>query len=108
MEHTVDVKHHVSDVLLALGVVEHEELVRGVDGKVLRGLGGGGRHCSGSGAILLGGLRRKRLHLGRHGGVVVVVGGSVVGGGVGVGVGGVGGGIGVIIDALFVGGNFLV
>ena len=30
-EHTVDVKHHVSDTMLALGVVGHEELVRGVD-----------------------------------------------------------------------------
>ena len=27
-EHTVDVKHHVSDVMLALGVVGHEKLVR--------------------------------------------------------------------------------
>ena len=63
------------------------------------GCGGGGRRlCSGSGDILLGGLRWKRLHLGRHGGVVVVVGDSFIGGGV----------VGVVVDALFVGGNFLV
>ena len=48
-EHTVDMKNHVSDVLLALGVVGHEEL----DGEVLRRLGGGGRHCSSSGALPL-------------------------------------------------------
>jgi hypothetical protein len=36
-EHTVDVKHHVSDTMLALGVVGHEELVRGVDGPLGRG-----------------------------------------------------------------------
>ena len=52
-EHTVDMKNHISDVLLALGMVGHEELVRGVDGEVLRRLGGGGRHCSSSGALPL-------------------------------------------------------
>ncbi len=61
------------------------------------------------GDILLGGLLSwNRLHRGRHSGVVVVVGGSVVDGGVGVGFG-----IGVVdvrvvVDALFVGSNFLV
>ncbi len=64
----------------------------------------GGRHLSGSGALLLGGLLWKRLHLGRHGGVVVVivVEGSVVGGGVGDGIGV------VVVDALFIAGDFLV
>jgi len=52
-QHTVDVKIHVSEVLLALGVVGHEELVRGVNGEVLRRLRGGGRRCSGSGALPL-------------------------------------------------------
>jgi hypothetical protein len=105
-EHTVDVKNHVSDVLLALAVVGHEELVRGVDGEVLRRQSGGGRHCSGRGAFLLGGLLCcwKRLdELGRHGGEVVVVGGSVVGGGGG------GDGVGIIVvDPLFIAGEFLV
>ena len=87
-EHTVDVKHHVSNVMLALGVVGHEELVCGVDGEVLRRLGGGGRRCSGSGTLPLsllgnGGLPRRGLARGRHGGVVVVVGSSVGGGSVG-------------------------
>ena len=84
-------KNHVSDVLLALGVVGHEELVRGVDGKVLRRLGGGGRHHSDIIIALplhlllgAGGLPWRCLELGRHGGVVVVVVGSVVGGGFGV------------------------
>ncbi len=70
---------------------------------------GGRRLCRGSGHILLGGLRRKRLHLGRHGGVVaVVVSGGGGGGGVVVGVGVVGVGGGVVVDALFVEGDFLV
>ena len=61
--------------------------------------------ASGSGHILLGGFRRKRLHIGRHDGVVaVIVGGG--GGGGGVLVVGVGGG--VVVDALFVEGDFLV
>jgi hypothetical protein len=56
------------------------------------GLWGGGRHCSGSGALPLsllgdGGLPQRGLALGWHGGVVADVGSSVVGGGVGVGVG---------------------
>jgi hypothetical protein len=99
-------KNHVSDVLLALAVVGHKELVRGVDGEVLRRQSGGGRHCSGRGAFLLGGLLCcwKRLdELGRHGGEVVVVGGSVVGGGGG------GDGVGIIVvDPLFIAGEFLV
>jgi hypothetical protein len=102
-EHTVDVKHHVSEVLLALGVVGQEELVRGVDGKVLRRLGGGGTHCSDIIIALplhlllgAGGLPWRCLELGRHGGVVVVVVGSVVGGG---GFGVVGGS--VVLVALF-------
>ena len=41
-EHTVDVTNHGSNVLLALAVVGHEELVRGVDGEVPTQLGGGG------------------------------------------------------------------
>ena len=92
-EHTVDVKHHVSDIMLALGVVGHEELVRGANGEVLRRLGGGGRRCSGSGALPLsllgaGRLPRRGRDLGRNGGVVVVVrsnvivGSSIAGGGV--------------------------
>ena len=73
------------------------------------GGGWGGRLCSGSGTLLLGGsLFWNRLYLGRHCGVVdVVVGGCIVGGGRGgvdvfVGVVGV-----IIVDALFVTGNFL-
>ena len=99
-EHTVDVKHHVSDVMLALGVVCHKELVRGVDGEV-RGRG----RFSGSGAVPLsllgaGGLPRRGLELGRHVGVVVVVGSSVVGGGVGYGV--------VVVVVVVLGATFLV
>ena len=72
---------------------------------VAGGGGGGGRRLRrGSGHILLGGLRRKRLHLGRHGGVVVGEGGGdsgdVFGGG-----DVVCGSVGV---ALFVVGDFLV
>ncbi len=44
----------------------------------------GRRHHSSSGALALDGLLCLGLHLGRHGGVVVVVRGSVVDGGVGV------------------------
>ena len=62
----------------------------------------GRRLCSGSGDILLDGLCRKRLHLGRHGGIVVVVRDRFIGGGV------VGVSVGVGVNALFVGGDFLV
>jgi len=62
--------------------------------------GGGGFAGRCSGRILLGGLSQKRLHLGRHGGVVDVV--AVSGGDV------VCGGVGVVVDALFVVGDFLV
>ena len=59
----------------------------------------GGRHRSGSGAW-------KRLYLGRHGGIVVVViGGSIVSGG---GIDVFGGGVGVVCAALFVGNLFIV
>ena len=66
----------------------------------------GGRHRSGSGAW-------KRLYLGRHGGlVVVVIGGSIVsGGGIDVFGGSVGvicGSVGVVCAALFVGNLFIV
>ena len=71
--------------------------------------GGGGFAGRCSGHILLGGLRRKRLHLGRHGGVVAVVVGGAGGvdGVVVVGVGVVGLSKGVVVDALFVEGDFL-
>jgi len=66
------------------------------------GGGWGGRHCSGSGTLFLGGsLRWNRLHLWQHGGVVDVVGscgGNVFGGVVDV----------VVVNALFIAGNFLV
>ncbi len=83
-----------------------------IDGEGGHGGGGGGgegrRLHRGSGHILLGVLRRKRLHLGRHGGVVVVIvvvggGGDVFGGGDVVCVG-----VGIVLDALFVVGDFLV
>ena len=118
LHRSIDAKYHVGVVVDSSGIVLGREGVRCIDGEGGRGgCGGGGRGRrlrSGSGAILLGGLlvRRKRLHLGRHGGVVVVGGGGggdvVCGVVVGVGVGGVGGGVGIVVDALFVGGNFLV
>ena len=85
-----------------------------IDGEAGHSGGGGsvwgGRVRSGSSTLLLGGsLFWNRLYLGRHGGVVdVVVGGNVVGGGGGgidvfVGIIGV-----VVVDNLFVTGNFLV
>ena len=68
---------------------------------------GGRRLRRGSGHILLGGLRWKRLHLGRHGGVFVVIvgsgGGNVFGGGDVV----CGGVLGVVVDVLFVVSDFL-
>jgi hypothetical protein len=118
LHRSVDSKYYVGVVVGSFGVVMGREGVFCIDGEGGRGGGGGDgrgrRLCRGSGHILLGGLRRKRLHLGRHGGVVaVVVGGGSGGGGVVVGVGvvgvavvGVGGGI--VVDALFVEGDFLV
>ncbi len=74
--------------------------------KVLRRLGGGGRHRSDIIALplsLLGaGLPWRGLELGRHGGVVVLVGGSVVVGGVGVVCGGVSVVLGIGAAFLFV------
>ncbi len=46
VEHTVDVKNHVSKVLQALTVEGYEELVCQTDGEVPWQLGGGGRHRS--------------------------------------------------------------
>jgi hypothetical protein len=94
----------VSVVVGSVGVVMGREGVFCIDGEGGRGgCGGGGRRLpSGSGDILLGGLCWKRLHLGRHGGVVVFVVDSFIGGGV------VGVVVSVVVDALFVGGDFLV
>ena len=84
VEHTVDVKNHVSDVLLALAVIRHEELVRGVDGEVHGWLGCRGRHHLDIiitlllGGLLCSGLPWRGLELGRHDGAVDVVGGSIV------------------------------
>jgi hypothetical protein len=90
-----------------------------IDGEGGRGGGGGGggwggRLRSGSGTLLLGSsLFWKRLYLERHGGlvdvVVVVVGSSGGGGGGGRGIDVFVGIVGVVVvDALFVTGNFLV
>jgi hypothetical protein len=71
-------------------------------------LGRGGRHRSDIiialplNLLLCAGLPRWGLELGRHGGVGIVGGGSVVGSGVGVGGGGGGVGVGVVVFALFV------
>ena len=77
-EHSVDMNNHGSMVLQALAVVGDKELVDGVDGEVCRRFGGEGRHLSYVSALPLGGrLPWRGLQLGRHGGVVIVVGGSV-------------------------------
>jgi hypothetical protein len=115
LHRSVDAKYYVGVVVGSYGVVMGREGVFCIDGEGGRGGGGGGggsgggrRLRRGSGHILLGGLRRKRLHLGRHGGVVVIGGvgdgGDVFGGGGNV----VCGGVGVVINALFVVGDFLV
>jgi hypothetical protein len=117
LHRSVDAKYYVGVVVDTDGIVVIREGVFCIDGEggcggCGGGSGGGRRLRRGSGHILFGGLRRrKRLHLGRHGGVVVVV--VVVGGGGGGGdvFGGgdvVCGGVGVVVDALFVFGNFLV
>ena len=100
---SVDVKYYVGVVVDSVSIVMGREGVRCVNG----GGGGGRRLRSSSRDILLGGFRRKRLHLGRYGGVVViVVDGSVVGGGGGGG--NVFGGVGIVVNALFVIGDFLI
>ncbi len=118
LHRSVDAKYYVGVVVGSYGVVMCCEGVFCINGEGGRGGGGGGsgggrRLRRGSGHILLGGLRRKRLHLGRHGGVVVVGGvgdgGDVFSGGNVFGGGNVVyGGVGVVIDALFVVGNFLI
>jgi hypothetical protein len=102
-------KYYVGVVVSSYGVVGDCDGVFCIDGEGGRGGGGGGGGGRwlrrGSGHILLGGLRWKRLHLGRHGG-----GGGGGGGGGDVFGGGdvVCGGVGVVVDALFVVGEFLV
>jgi hypothetical protein len=112
LHRSVDAKYYVGVVIGSFGVAMGREGVFCIDGEGGRGGGGDGggrRLCRGSGHILLDGLRRKRLHLGRHGGIVaVVIGGGGGGGGVVVGVGVVSIGGGVVVDALFVEGDFLV
>ncbi len=103
----------VSIVVIREGVhcsIDGEGGCGGGGGRGGGGGGGGGRRLrSGSGDILLGGLLCwNRLHRGWDSGVVVVVRGSVVGGGVGVGFGVGVVDVGVVVDALFVGGDFLV
>ncbi len=106
-------KYHVGVVVDSVGVVGRYVGVFCIDGEGCRsnGGGGGGRRYRSSGALPLGGLLWKWLHLGRHGGVVVIVEGSVVGGsgvdvvgGVGVGVAG----IALFAVTLFIVGDFLV
>ena len=113
LHRSVDAKYYVGVVvgsvgvvIGSVGVVMGREGVFCIDGEGGRGgCGGGGRRLrSGSGNNLLVGLCRKSLHLGRHGGVVVVVWDSFIGSGVVAVIGGVG----VGVDALFVGGDFLV
>jgi hypothetical protein len=109
-DHTVDEDNSVGYVRIALDVVRDEVIVRRVDGVVHRRLGGGGRHLSDIFAFrLLGGLLGAGVGLphepGRHGGIVGVFGGSVVDGGVGVGVVGIG--VGVVDVFAFVVGDFL-
>jgi hypothetical protein len=109
-DHTVDEDNSVGNVRIALDVVRDEVIVRRVDGVVHRRLGGGGRHLSDIVAFrLLGGLLGAGVGLphkpGRHGGIVGVFGGSVVDGGVGVGVVGIG--VGVVGVFAFVVGDFL-
>jgi hypothetical protein len=110
-DHTVDEENNVGNVRIALDVVRDEVIVRRVDGVVHRRLGGGGRHLSivifafrllGGPLGAGGGLLHEP---GRHGGVVGVFGGSVVDGGVGVGVVVVG--VGVVDVFAFVVGDFL-
>jgi hypothetical protein len=97
-------KSHVSNVLRAHAVIGDKELVCGVNGEVHRQLGGGGRHRSNIVTLLGTGLPRQGLDLGWHGGVVVVVEGSIVGSGVAIGVNGVNliGVLGVSVAFLFV------
>jgi hypothetical protein len=113
LHHSVDVKYYIVVVIGSFGVVMGREGVFCIDGEGGRGGGGGGgdgegrRLCRGSDHILLGGLRQKRLPLGRHGGIVVIV----VGGGSSDVFGSgnvVCSGVGVVVDALFLEGDFLV
>ena len=69
-EHTVDVTNHGSNVLLALAVVGHEELVRGVDGEVPTQLGGGGGIAAAAALSFLVGLFVVGRCLTRLGGMV--------------------------------------
>ena len=69
-EHTVDVTNHGSNVLLALAVVGHEELVRGVDGEVPTQLGGGGGIAEAAALSFLVGLFVVGRCLTRLGGMV--------------------------------------
>ena len=84
VKHTVDVKNHISKVLRALTVVGYEELVCRTGGEVHWRLGGGGGITA-----TLSWLPWRGLELGQHGGVAVVLGGSIVGSGVSVINGGV-------------------
>ena len=96
-EHSVDMNNHGSTVLQALTVVGDKE-------EVCRTFGGEGRHLSYVSALPLGGrLPWRGLQLGRHGGVVIIVEGSVAADSVGVS----GGSTGVVPVALFIVGNFL-
>ena len=103
-EHSVDMNNHGSMVLQALAVVGDKELVDGVDGEVCRRFGGEGRHLSYISTLPVGArLPWRGLQLGRHGGVVIVVGGSVTADSVGVS-----GGSGFVVRvALFIVGDFL-
>jgi len=84
-------------VLQALTVVGDKE-------EVCRRFGGEGRHLSYVSALPLGGrLPWRGLQLGRHGGVVIIVEGSVAADSVGVS----GGSRGVVPVALFIVGDFL-
>ena len=69
-EHTVDVTNHGSNVLLALAVVGHKELVRGVDGEVPTQLGGGGGIAAAAALSFLVGLFVVGRCLTRLGGMV--------------------------------------
>jgi len=103
LHRTIDAKNYVGVVIDSFGVVMGREGVSCIDGEAGCGGGGGGwggRVCSGSGTLLLGGsLFWNRLYLGRHGCVFDVVGGGSVVGGVDVFVGVVGV---IVVDALFV------